>query len=149
MTLPASFPLSMSQIATELGTSLPLSLLDTRVRGLAQVASGQVSFSNLLGKTGRFDGNITISGGGFGNFNNASIFGGLLAEIISSLSQPQLEISFVSAPPVYIGNLKLTNNSTGASAVLTKAFTTTWTANTVPGNLCPVGTSSYSLTSSP
>ena len=51
MTLPASFPLSMSQVATELGVALPLSLDAANVRSLAGVATGPISFSNLLGKS--------------------------------------------------------------------------------------------------
>lgn len=51
MTLPASFPLSMSQVATELGTTLPLSLLDPDVVALAGLSGPPVSMSDLLGKS--------------------------------------------------------------------------------------------------
>lgn len=52
MTLPASFPLSMSQVNTELGraTNATTSLLESATRTLAQKASGAVAFSDLLGK---------------------------------------------------------------------------------------------------
>lgn len=51
MTLQASFPLSMSQVAAELGVSLPLSTGDARVRWLADDVGGDISASQLLGKT--------------------------------------------------------------------------------------------------
>lgn len=52
MTLPATGSISMSQVATELGISQTgLSLNDARVRALAGVLSGPISFSNLRGKT--------------------------------------------------------------------------------------------------
>lgn len=51
MTLPASFPLTMTQIATELGTTLPLNLLHADVRALAEQPSGDVAYSDLLGKS--------------------------------------------------------------------------------------------------
>lgn len=59
MTLPASFPLSMSQVNTELGraTNATTSLLETATRTLAQVPSGAVSYSNLLGKA-----SLTVTG---------------------------------------------------------------------------------------
>lgn len=51
MALPSSLPISMSQVAAELGVALPLSLTDSRVRALAGVASGPISLSNLVGKS--------------------------------------------------------------------------------------------------
>jgi len=59
MTLPASFPLSMSQVNTELGraTNATTSLTESAVRTLAQKPSGAVSFSDLLGKA-----SLTVSG---------------------------------------------------------------------------------------
>jgi len=77
VTLPASFPLSMSQVNTELGraTNATTSLLESATRTLAQVPSGPVSFSNLLGKasltvTGNSDGRSYNSSGGAGNANS-------------------------------------------------------------------------------
>jgi len=52
MTLPASGPLTLGQVAAELGIGLPLSLGDTRVRALAGVASGPISLGQLRGKSG-------------------------------------------------------------------------------------------------
>jgi hypothetical protein len=51
MTLPASFPLSMSQVATELGVALPLSLNAPNVLTLAGLGAPPISMSNLLGKS--------------------------------------------------------------------------------------------------
>lgn len=52
MTLPSTGSVSISQVATELGISQTgLSLNDARVRALAGVLSGPISFSNLRGKT--------------------------------------------------------------------------------------------------
>jgi hypothetical protein len=55
MTLPASGPISMTQVMAELRTSnpgraFPISLGDSDVRALAGVPSGPISMSNLLGK---------------------------------------------------------------------------------------------------
>lgn len=52
MTLPVSGAISMSQVASELGIGADgLGLNDSRVRGLAAVGSGTISFSNLFGKS--------------------------------------------------------------------------------------------------
>lgn len=52
MTLPASGPISMSQVATELGvTSTGINLNQTNVRTLAGRPSGTISMSDLLGKS--------------------------------------------------------------------------------------------------
>ena len=51
MTLPASGAITMAQIATELGISQTgLSLNDSRVRTLAGISSGAISFNSLHGK---------------------------------------------------------------------------------------------------
>ena len=153
MTLPASFPLSMSQVAAELGATLPLSMLDARVLGLAQLGGAPVSFSNLLGKTGRLDANMLVnSNGAFSIPGGAAIFGASIVGILwQSAGNPQMQISFQTALPVYRGNLLLTNNTTGASVVM-NAFGgggVDWQAVTAPSNIARHGvTDSFSLTAS-
>lgn len=51
MALPSSKPISLSQVASELGVGLPISLTQASVRALAGVSSGQISLSDLLGKS--------------------------------------------------------------------------------------------------
>lgn len=51
MALPSSPPITMAQVAAELGVSLPLSLGDSRVRTLAGKPSGNISMLDLLGKS--------------------------------------------------------------------------------------------------
>lgn len=51
MTLPASGPISLGQVAAELGIALPLSLGDSRVRTLAGVPSGPITMGQLRGKS--------------------------------------------------------------------------------------------------
>lgn len=53
MTLPASFPLSVSQINVELGraSNAAFDIQGTAERGLAQVPSGPIDFSDFLGKS--------------------------------------------------------------------------------------------------
>lgn len=63
MTLPSSFPLSMSQVAAELGKSLPLSLLNPDVVALAGKSGPPVSFSDLLGKSSGFPSTMTAGVG--------------------------------------------------------------------------------------
>lgn len=52
MTLPTTGPISMAMVASELGISATgLSLNDSRVRNLAGIPSGSISFANLRGKS--------------------------------------------------------------------------------------------------
>ncbi|MCA8203202.1 hypothetical protein LGM71_19300 [Burkholderia sp. AU33545] len=135
MTLPASFPLSMSQIATELGLSLPLSINHPWVIALAGKSALPVSFSDLLGKSGRWDGAATavsLPGGVSIQSINAAFFGGVIsyAIFVTFGNANQFEIGF-SSPPNYSGNLKIFNNTDSTtSAVLTKTNSTTWDSAT-------------------
>ena len=51
MTTPSSGEIRMSHVATEISAGYPLSLTDSRVRTLAGVPSGQISLSQLRGKS--------------------------------------------------------------------------------------------------
>lgn len=72
MTLPTTKPISMSQVAAELGLSFPLSLTDSRVRALAGKATGTISLTDLLGKTASGIVN-PINGGTLMNFDIAIV----------------------------------------------------------------------------
>lgn len=135
MTLPASFPLSMTQIATELGRALPLALLDSWVVALAGKSAAPVSFSNLLGKTGRYDGSNAIGGVNPANISlNNPFFGGTMASMSQSTTNGNMTLSF-SAAPNWSGNIFAKNNTTGASAVLSKQNSTTWAVNGASGSI--------------
>jgi hypothetical protein len=155
MTLPASFPLSMSQIATEIGASLPLSLSDARVVFLANKSALPVSFSNLLGKTGRFDGSALASstgGGVFVSLGFAIWFGGELASFGGSFGGPggtNTTLSFQGggpAAPNWNGNIKVINNTTSTSVILSKENSFNWGNNLAPINLVRSGfTDSFTI----
>lgn len=141
MTLPSSFPLSMSQIATELGLSLPLSINHPWVITLAGKSALPVSFSDLLDRSGRYDGSaLAQSTGGqfptiYATLYPAMMFGGTLSTIGFNNAPGNvwtLTISF-SAPPTpgvfpphWSGNLKVTNNTTNTSFVLPQTSTYVW-----------------------
>lgn len=74
MTLPASGPISMSDIAAELGISAQgLSLGDSRVRALAGKPSGPISFSDLYGKSATTL-SVTLSTSSISRTSNVSEF---------------------------------------------------------------------------
>lgn len=137
MTLPAAFPLSMSQVATELGLSLPLSLSHAWVEALARKTALPVSFSDLLGKTGRFDGNLTVNltdGSTYAEIDTSlSFFNISITAIYSSNANGgQLGIFATGTPPASISKVLLKNNTTGASAVLGPPISgQAWTATGV------------------
>lgn len=106
MTLPASFPLSMSQINTELGraANATTSLLETATRTLAQRPSGSVGFDNLLGKA-----TFTASGVNSDISYSSSGAGG------SADSFPSVNRSGGQAPYTY--SWSFTSNPAGATLV--------------------------------
>lgn len=157
MTLPASFPISLQQIATELGKTFPFGIQDPWALQLAGktgpiTPSNQISFRDFLGKTGSFNGNVGFlmgSGVNFGNVISTTSLGTFFGGAISSLDNmgdatfKSVRISFSSAPN-WTGNISVTNQTNGASSVLTKQNATTWstttgTANTIPGSTLPAG----------
>ncbi|MEB2554039.1 hypothetical protein [Burkholderia cenocepacia] len=135
MTLTASFPLSMSQIAAELGLSLPLSISHAWVIALAGKSTLPVSFSDLLGRTGRYDGSNAIGGVNPANISlNNPFFGGTMSSMSQSTTNGNMTLSF-SAAPNWSGNIFAKNNTTGASAVLSKQNSTTWAVNGASGSI--------------
>lgn len=140
MTLPASFPMSMSQIATELGLSLPLSINHAWVIALAGKSALPVSFSDLLGKTAQPTWSGTPSGSPVVVMNmSVPFFGGTTSSIGSDGSTPvqNLFLQFSSAPN-WSGKIKITNTSTSSSSVLSKVNSTTW--ELVGGSVGPMRT---------
>jgi hypothetical protein len=68
MTIPVSGPITLGQVAAELGIGLPLSLGDSRVRALAGVPSGPITLGQMRGKSGAQPLSATATGdSGFEN----------------------------------------------------------------------------------
>lgn len=143
MTLPTSFPMSMSQVAAELGIPLPLWLGHSWVIALAGKSSLPVSFSDLLGQTGTATGNATGSSGGGGITAPFSSpwFRGQISQLGATTGgAPGLSVSIsFSSAPNWNGNILLKNNTTGGSIVLPKFNSTAWQTNSNPGNIVRAG----------
>lgn len=76
MTLPTSGPITLGQVAAELGIARPLSLGDSRVRSLAGVPSGPISLGQLRGKSASTPLNATgtnATGHGGSSTSNGSV----------------------------------------------------------------------------
>lgn len=131
MTLPTSFPMSMSQIATELGLLLPLSINHAWVIALAGKSGLPVSFSDLLGQTAQPTWSGTPSGDGTVMTMSVPFFRGTASSVNAPINiLNPISVTF-SVSPNWNGNIKITNNSTGSNTVLTKANSTTWSGNGV------------------
>ncbi|MBR8343084.1 hypothetical protein KDX40_04940 [Burkholderia ambifaria] len=144
MTLPASFPISMSQVATELGLSLPLWLGHGWVLSLAGKGALPASFSDLLGQTGTATGNATGSSGGGGGITapfSSPWFRGQISQLGATTGgAPGLTVSILfSSAPNWNGNILLKNNTTGGLIVLAKQNSTAWQVNSNPGNIVRAG----------
>lgn len=61
MTLQSSPPISLGDVANELGIALPLSLGDSRVLSLAGKSGPPISLSDLLGKSSHFSTNVNVT----------------------------------------------------------------------------------------
>jgi len=148
MTLPSSPPLSGSQIAAELGLSFPLSMSSSFVLALANKSGFPYSFSDLLGKTGRFDGSRIgqVAGSLFIDLSGQPFFGGTFTNLQCSIgTSTQL---FCGTSSSWNGNVLVKNNSTGVSLVLNKISSSpaVWNANSGPTNLIRNGiTDSFTI----
>lgn len=110
MTLPASGPLSLSQVNVELGnpSTATISLNDANVRTLANVPSGAISMQNLLGKS-----------------------------FIQLLRQPANGVVTVVGPSSgYAGGAFFANGSIGIDLTRSGVLATAWLSpfNTTPSN---------------
>lgn len=151
MTLPAG-TISMSQVAAELGISQNgLSLDHSWIRQLANAGASPavISMNTLQGQTAQPNWNGTPSTGGIGTTMNVSVpfFRGTTATVGSDNQTPinNLFVTF-SAAPNWTGRILLKNNSTGATATLTKQDSLTWElVNGGNGPLRPGVTDNYSL----
>lgn len=148
MTLPVSGPISLSQIANEVGLSLPISINHPWLLNLINKSGLPVSFSDFYGKTGRCDGNLLGQGGGgsptFINFSSSPFFGGTLVSLLVD-STPETLLN-VGAVPNWTGNIKAINNTTGVSIVLSPYSATYWRSGSAPANLIRSGvTDSFTI----
>ncbi|MEM5294253.1 hypothetical protein VSR82_07905 [Burkholderia sp. JPY481] len=151
MTLPASFPLRMDQVATELGLSLPLSMNHAWVLALAQKSGLPVSFSDLLGKTGRFDGNLATTSANNVNvafISNAPFFGGTIAFIRTDFGVNETDISF-NTTPNWTGPILITNHSSGVSARVPYVGSGSWFLSGAVANLIRTGATADAFTIQP
>ncbi|MDN7178574.1 hypothetical protein M0D69_11180 [Caballeronia sp. SEWSISQ10-4 2] len=143
MTLPSSGAISMSQIANEVGLSLPVSINHPWLLLLAGKAGFPVSFSDFYGRTGRFDANLL--GQTFGNgdifvrLGNTPFFGGALFGMDAGFPDSGHSQLLFSSAPNWPGNLLFKNNTTGVGVVLSKSNSTTWLAASNPANLIRTG----------
>ena len=150
--------MSQSQIATELGLSLPLSINHPWVLLLAQTASLPVSFSDLLGKTGRFDGNLQFVYTGspfylwhvsFGNpFFGGSFFDMETSSNMSGNPTAPISLNFNTLPQIPTAqNILVKNNTTNVSLAFGWNISThTWTAATIPANFITGNNDSFTIT---
>ena len=148
MTLPASFPISISQIASEVALPVPLSINHPRILALANKSGFPISFGDLLGKTGRIDGNFSANSSSVILFGNPAFFGTSLFS--GTVSGGGLTLVF-NATPSWTGNILFKNNTTGISSVMNNAGGPTpnqWLGS-APANLVRANTTdNFSITPS-
>jgi hypothetical protein len=121
MTLPTG-TITMAQVAAELGRPLAgVNLNDGLVRLLAGRPSGAISMSDLQGKSGGVNGSFAVfNGGSIAGINiNQPYWGVTMNGANQYGAGANINIGF-SAVPGYTGNIRITNNTTGASAILSQ-----------------------------
>lgn len=149
MTLPVSGPISLSQIANEVGLSLPVSINHPWLLTLINKPGLPVSFSDFYGKAGRYDGSLLCQSEGGSQviqFSSSPWFGGQLSNLVAVQNiftgQYSLILGCASAPN-WGGNLSVRNNTTGVSIVLPKMDSVDWglqgSSPVTPTNLLRLG----------
>jgi hypothetical protein len=154
MTLPSSGSISMSQMANEVGLSLPVSINHAWLLKLIGKAGFPISFSDFYGKTGRIDGSFFAATAGSGatiTFGNPAFFGSSLNS--GTLGSPGGNFTLVfNSTPGWTGNLLFKNNTTGASVVMNNSgggLSNQFSIGSTPGNLVRAGqTDNFSITPS-
>lgn len=147
MTLPASGPISMSEMANEVGLSLPISLNHPRLLALVGKSGPPISFSDFYGRTGRFDERLIAYDEGYPTnvyyvvFNDAPFFGGSLNQLRCGSSGTSVATLTFDASPNWTGNILVKNNTTGANVLLSPVGSI-WQADSTPGNLLRPGVGS-------
>ena len=140
MTLPASGPISMSQVNTELGlaATTTISLNQANVRALAGVPSGAISMSNLYGKS-----NITLA------FNSGANFYLYYSAYTGYGGVPTVELGFTTDGGIYYtiyGAVPISSSSSGPTGYFSpitagggsnfelQMYVSSWTSTYYPYN---------------
>jgi hypothetical protein len=123
VTITASGAVSFSQIATELAvSSTGVDIGHPWVRQLAGQsagATGSINVGLLHGKSGRMDGSIFVSTGSPNVIIFNAPFFGTTANGCAQYSNQRIALAF-NAIPNWVGRIKIKNNTTGASAIMTQ-----------------------------
>ena len=137
MTLPASGAISMQALNTEVGSNQN-NFNSTILRALAgkPTPNSAISFSDFYSKSGKFSGNVTTnsSGNSSGGISFQPFMNGSLSEIIKNVSTGNCELHMQASPPIWTGNITVTNNTTGVSTVLSYSNSISW-IGPCPANL--------------
>jgi hypothetical protein len=124
MPLPSSAPISLSQVEIELGLSAPFSMNHPWAIELSGKSVLPISLSDLLGKSGRIDINLSFSQTAQFTYSTrfAAPFFGINGQFFTLLawnfnSNGSGTLTFPT-PCSHVGNIKVTNNTTGVSVVM-------------------------------